>query len=239
MTPRKGYYKDLTGKKFGLWTVLSFYKKEKGKHSVWLCKCECGTIRPVVQPNLVGEGGSCGCNCGNWMTPLRKGWVENGVGYLPLTKGQIALVSPHRLEDLGQRHWFVSRSKEGKFYVYRWAMDEGGNRYQLHLARYILGLPRSDKRRPDHKNLDPLDNRDENIRPGTKDENERNKRVRRDSSTGVKGVQKCSKCEGMYFSSIKHKGIRYYLGRSSSIEVLCERYAEVSRRLHGEFGRIE
>jgi hypothetical protein len=30
MTPRKAYYKDYTGKKFGLWTVLSFYEYTKG-----------------------------------------------------------------------------------------------------------------------------------------------------------------------------------------------------------------
>lgn len=225
MTPRKGYYKDLTGRKFGLWTVLSFHKKEPGKHSVWLCQCQCGTVRPVVQPNLVGEGGSCGCNCGNWMTPLRKGWIENGIGYLPLTRDQVAMVSPHRVEELSQWHWQAAVFN-GKFYAHRWAMDENGNRYRLHLARYILGMPRSDRREADHIDNDAtLDNRDENLRPVTRHQSMWNKKVRKDSRTGVKGVfLNGAKTGAIYSSKISCEGVRVALGSSYTLEEGARKY---------------
>ena len=39
---------DLTGKKFGLWTVLY---RDTEKHNTrdvrWICECECGTIKSV------------------------------------------------------------------------------------------------------------------------------------------------------------------------------------------------
>lgn len=238
MTPRKGYYKDLTGKKYGLWTVLSFHHKDVGKHSSWLCKCACGTIRVVRQPNLVGEGGSCGCNCSNWMTPLRKGWIKDGIGYLPLTKGMVALVSPHRLEELQQWHWFVSRSKNGEFYVNRWATDEGGKRYQQQLGRFILKMSRFDEREADHINMNPLDNQDHNLRALPRIHHMCNRKVRRDSQTGAKGVH-FNKTNGTYYVNIRFEGVRTYLGRSKSLEEAKRLYAEGSARLHGEFGRVE
>lgn len=52
---------DLTGKKFGRWTVI--VKSENvGKNTAWICKCECGTIRSVLTYNLQsGKSKSCGC----------------------------------------------------------------------------------------------------------------------------------------------------------------------------------
>lgn len=52
---------DLTGKKFGRWTVLQF-SHSKNKIRYWLCECECGTVRPVRQLSLTsGRSKSCGC----------------------------------------------------------------------------------------------------------------------------------------------------------------------------------
>lgn len=52
---------DLTGKKFGRWTVLKQGNK-KGKRLYWLCKCECGTIKEVSGESLrSGKSKSCGC----------------------------------------------------------------------------------------------------------------------------------------------------------------------------------
>lgn len=49
--------KDLTGKQFGRWTVISFVGNKR-----WLCKCTCGTEREVVTSSLTsGASKSCGC----------------------------------------------------------------------------------------------------------------------------------------------------------------------------------
>lgn len=53
---------DLSGKKFGLWTAISFSGYYELK-SWWLCKCKCGTVRKVAAPSLRnGLSNSCGCN---------------------------------------------------------------------------------------------------------------------------------------------------------------------------------
>ena len=53
--PRKP--KDLTGQKFGRWTVLEYVGNGK-----WLCKCDCGTER-TVRANRLKSGASKSCGC--------------------------------------------------------------------------------------------------------------------------------------------------------------------------------
>lgn len=57
-------FQDLTGKKFGRWTVLSLAvrARDNGGASRWLCRCECGTERSVLALQLKSEmSRSCGC----------------------------------------------------------------------------------------------------------------------------------------------------------------------------------
>lgn len=52
---------DLTGKRFGRWTVLEL-GEPKGKHIRWLCKCDCGTVRLVIAFTLnKTPNPNCGC----------------------------------------------------------------------------------------------------------------------------------------------------------------------------------
>lgn len=53
--------KDLTGMKFGKWTVLEM-RGRRGSSRYWLCRCECGTEREVASGHLLdGSSSSCGC----------------------------------------------------------------------------------------------------------------------------------------------------------------------------------
>lgn len=53
---------DLTGKKFGLLTVVERSSGPNKKHTYWLCECECGTQRVVAAAHLKsGHTKSCGC----------------------------------------------------------------------------------------------------------------------------------------------------------------------------------
>lgn len=55
-------FADHSGKVFGLWTVQSFYGRDKHNKAIWLCKCQCGTIKPVIIGSLQnGKSKSCGC----------------------------------------------------------------------------------------------------------------------------------------------------------------------------------
>lgn len=54
---------DLTGKRFGRWTVIEKMPKEgKNTQIKWLCRCDCGTVKPVLGYVLkAGDSKSCGC----------------------------------------------------------------------------------------------------------------------------------------------------------------------------------
>lgn len=53
---------NLTGQRFGRWTVLSEDKKDKPGKSFWLCKCDCGELSSVLGSALTsGNSKSCGC----------------------------------------------------------------------------------------------------------------------------------------------------------------------------------
>lgn len=56
--------KDLTGQKFGKFTVLSRSEQYKKNFVLWKCACACGNIKEISSNNLV-KGISLNCECGN------------------------------------------------------------------------------------------------------------------------------------------------------------------------------
>jgi hypothetical protein len=53
---------DLTGQSFGSWTVLGRDPESIGKDTLFLCRCECGTIKRINSIMLRrGVSRSCGC----------------------------------------------------------------------------------------------------------------------------------------------------------------------------------
>lgn len=61
-------YKDLTGQKFGKLTVIMRSYIDKGKHTKWLCKCDCGNEK-IIQGNHLTDGSTRSCgHCFNCRT---------------------------------------------------------------------------------------------------------------------------------------------------------------------------
>lgn len=53
---------DLTGQRFGAWTVVRFGAQRPTGQTTWLCRCDCGVEREVVAQTLrMGLTSSCGC----------------------------------------------------------------------------------------------------------------------------------------------------------------------------------
>jgi hypothetical protein len=155
--------------------------------------------------------------------------------------GQVAIVSAYRVEELQKWNW-CAVLLNGKYYAYRAGPRSQGSP-SIHMARQILGMDKSDEREADHiDNQRTLDNRDENLRIVTKYQNLLNKAVRRDSGTGVKGVRK-HKIHGVdtgrFQVRIGYMGAGIHLALCDTLEEGRLIYAEASRRLHGEFGRID
>jgi len=69
----------------------------------------------------------------------------------------------------------------------------------------------------DHIDNDPSNNRIENLRWATREENSRNTRIRSDNESGVKGVSWCDR-DQKWCARIKIDGITVYLGYYNTIE---------------------
>jgi len=68
---------DLTGKKYGMLTVVKYDHHHNGK-IFWLCQCNCGKTKTIQSGNLkAGKSNSCGC---------QKGPKKHGLSAHPLYK---------------------------------------------------------------------------------------------------------------------------------------------------------
>lgn len=55
-------YEDLTGRRFGCWSVLERRGNDASRSARWLCRCDCGEETLVSSDALRhGKSGSCGC----------------------------------------------------------------------------------------------------------------------------------------------------------------------------------
>lgn len=83
---------DLTGKRFGKWTVISIGDMKDRKptaQSVWRCICDCGVEKPAVLYAALtsGRSSSCGCMRGrpaSEIVPFRRGKEKEYAAWLSL-----------------------------------------------------------------------------------------------------------------------------------------------------------
>lgn len=88
----------------------------------------------------------------------------------------------------------------------------------------------------DHIDGDPLNNKIENLRVVTEQQNSFNSRGHADSYSGYKGVS-YNKRIGKYFSRISVSGKVEYLGSFDCPAEAHEAYCDRAKQLHGEFYR--
>lgn len=86
----------------------------------------------------------------------------------------------------------------------------------------------------DHINHDTKDNRIENLRAATTQQNSRNARIRKDSGTGRKGVH-YFKQTGRYQAYVGHNGQNIHVGYFDTAEDAHKARSKLAEKLHGEF----
>jgi len=80
--PRKdndNFY-DLTGQKFGRWTVLRLFARGERygcPQTKWVVQCDCGTVKEGILYNSLATGSSKSCGCLR-RELIRKAWAERG-----------------------------------------------------------------------------------------------------------------------------------------------------------------
>lgn len=88
----------------------------------------------------------------------------------------------------------------------------------------------------DHWNTHKPDNRWVNLRPATVTQQCVNVGMRKDNTSGVKGVH-LHKKSGRWIAQLNIKGRRTALGRFPTKDAAAEAYNAAARELHGEYAR--
>lgn len=159
---------------------------------------------------------------------------------IPLTRDKFSIVDEADYGLLSQFKWNAQLDKRsGRLYAARNHVYLDGIKRIVFMHRQILGLERGDPRQGDHR--DPgltLDNRRSNLRVATVAENSRNCRIRKDNTSGFKGVRWHSGSK-KWEASIAVDGKRIRLGDFADINHAADAYSKAAEKYHGEFARIK
>ena len=187
------------------------------KKSKLICKCDCGSIREVDAYSIKhGFTKSCGgCKTIESEGEHRRCIMKNGASF----------IFDSQDEEIVKLHsWSIARGRV------RTTVD--GKTVYFH--QFVLKPP--DGAEVDHVNGNKLDNRRCNLRVATHSQNNQNKRLRRDNTTGYKGV--CfDKRAGKYIAYINANGARTYLGYFDDSLLAAMAYDRAAIRLHGEYAK--
>jgi hypothetical protein len=157
---------------------------------------------------------------------------------IPLTQGKVAIIddvdaglasSNWQTRLLGQT-WYAQRNVR--------LLDGRKTMERLHTAVWRRAHPgESHPSEIDHKNGNGLDNRRSNLRPATHQENNRNRRLQSNNTSGYKGVH-WETCTQKWRAVIKVDGHQHRLGRFGIAEEAARVYDAKARALFKDFATL-
>lgn len=118
-----------------------------------------------------------------------------------------------------------------------WNFHIAGRMYTGHRLAVLYMMGKWPEGDVDHKDLNKSNTVWTNLRPASHAGNRQNRRVRKDSVSGLKGVG-WYPSYGRYTAYIKAHGKKKFLGYFDKAEDAHAAYAAAARALHGEFARI-
>lgn len=148
-----------------------------------------------------------------------------------LTRNKIALIDDEDFEKVSQFKWLCNASG----YVVHHLPRKDGKRQALWMHRLILNAPKSMV--VDHINHDTLDNRKENLRLCSRNENCHNRLKNKKSLSIYKGVcwqKRVGKWRGQIILAGKKKHIGYF----TSEDIAAKAYNEAAIKNYGQFACI-
>lgn len=136
--------------------------------------------------------------------------------------------------------------RNAKLDQYKWYKDDDG--YAVTSVKNNVGIYKRHKMHNmvfgqkkikagytvDHISRDRADNRKSNLRLANASQNQQNKGIQKNNSTGYKGVYFCKHSQ-RFIVAIGFKGKQTKYGKYKLVEDAAKRYNEVALKLHGEF----
>lgn len=169
--------------------------------------------------------------------------LEGATVEIPLTRGQVTLIDAVDA-DLLQHKWhalFDEKYPPKGAYKANREINLGDGKCTCQLMHRVIlgrviGRELTAAETVDHKNLNTLDNRRENLRLASMSEQSRNRRMRNDNTSGYKGVYYL-KNNRKWTAIASIKGERFYLGSFDTKEEAHEARLNAVKLHYGEFAR--
>ena len=146
-------------------------------------------------------------------------------------------------QKTGIFQWRISHGNRQRGMVAGHIDDQGRPKVQVNGCRYIQSrlawfwmtgaLPKNEI---DHINNDHADNRWSNLREATRSENECNKTIKANNTSGAKGVRKVN---NRWRAEIMIGGKAIHVGYFATRELAQSAYAVKAKELHGDFACCE
>lgn len=181
---------DLTGQTFGYLTVLGRvndkYSPCGKKRIMWNCLCECGK-EVVVQGTHLKNGHTKSCGCLVVKNTKKNKKVNK---YVHITDSILGNYTIGYTCDLKHSFYFDTEDYN-KIKDYYWSYDKNGYVIsgcsgKIRFHRLVMNCP--DDMFVDHINHNKYDNRKSNLRIVTLSQNNMNKQIQSNNTSGVTGV---------------------------------------------------
>jgi len=229
---------DLVGKMFGRLTVINRAENGARGQPRWNCLCACGGKTVSYGQTLrLGKARSCGC--------LRPGVITSKRARSELTQTRLRELLDYD-PTTGIFTWKVTSSqtaivgdRAGTIDVHGYrAIGIDGNRHRAGRIAWMYVHGSMPKNFIDHRNGVRDDDRIENLREATKNENARNSKSKHQTLGRMKGAyQDKTNLSRRWFSSIRVYRKQIYLGTFDSEAEAHAAYAAAAAKYHGEFAR--
>ena len=149
-TTRAWNFMDLTGKRFGRWTVLGEADERINDHVHWRCRCDCGTEAVVDGQDLRnGRSKSCGCFIKDWRGPVKSKEVVAGLTRKDWRRRYDSMHA--RCENPANNRYYCYGAR-GVYVDARWSGEDGFEHFIDDVARHWPGpgwtLDRADNNGP-------------------------------------------------------------------------------------------
>lgn len=159
---------------------------------------------------------------------MRKG--DDNLKTIPLSKGMEAIVDDDDFDRLSKWSWFYHKNG----YAMR-SYREDGKYKKERMHRVVIDCPVNMD--VDHINGNKLDNRKSNLRIATRTQNNANKKMQRNNTSGYRGVN-WSKQHNKWVAKIQFKRKCIHLGLFENKEDGALAYNKAALEYFGEFARL-
>lgn len=233
--------KDKIGDRFGRLTILGegFYLTLKGKRQkrylYVVCECDCGTIK-VIMLNHMKRTSYTTISCGCYQKEISSNPSKNYCTYnsdntvsIHCKHGDV-IVDKDIFEEKIREYCVYTQLHKDKIYKTVKIIVETD---QI-LSRYLLYYP--ENMDVDHINCNRLDNRLKNLRFVTPEQNSRNKKSRKNTTSKYKGVS-YNKINKNWRSILNFNKKTIQCGSFKTEKEAALAYDEKARQFHGEYGR--